>query len=135
MIISHEYNEQKLGELTHRFEQLLRQQEYAHQQEVLELQGSIEYLQEKLVTDREQREALEQELEDANMKLLERSEEMGSIRAELSDLRKEVQELREYKAKHKARTYWMSITYSLCRIYPIDCYSVKCKMWRNLEKN
>ncbi|KIH68347.1 hypothetical protein ANCDUO_01315 [Ancylostoma duodenale] len=101
MRISHEYNEQKLEELTLRFEQLLRQQEYAHQQEVLELQGSIEYLQEKLVTDREQKEALEQGLEDANMKLLERSEEMGSIRAELSDLRKEVQELRAYKAKHR----------------------------------
>ncbi|KAL6742526.1 hypothetical protein Aduo_015670 [Ancylostoma duodenale] len=115
MRISHEYNEQKLEELTLRFEQLLRQQEYAHQQEVLELQGSIEYLQEKLVTDREQKEALEQGLEDANMKLLERSEEMGSIRAELSDLRKEVQELRAYKAKHRVCTSWMNIVCSLFR--------------------
>ncbi|EPB72997.1 hypothetical protein ANCCEY_07918 [Ancylostoma ceylanicum] len=100
MRISNEYNEQKLEELTHRFEQLLRQQEYAHQQEVLELQGSIEYLQEKLVSNREQKEVLEQKLEDANQKILERSEEMGSIRAEVSDLRREVQELRAYKAKH-----------------------------------
>ncbi|VDM77532.1 unnamed protein product [Strongylus vulgaris] len=98
--LSRASNEQKLKELTAQFEHVFRQKQYSHEQELLELQGSVEYLQETLTTTREQKERLEQELEDANVKLLETSEEMGSIRAEVSDLRKEVQVLRAYRDKH-----------------------------------
>ncbi|VDN24680.1 unnamed protein product [Cylicostephanus goldi] len=98
-------NEQKLETLTTRFEDVLRQKEYAHDQEVLELRGSIEYLQETLTATREESERLRQQLDEANFKILERSEDVGNVQAEITDLRQEVQALRAYRDKHRVRLH------------------------------
>ncbi|CAJ0589814.1 unnamed protein product [Cylicocyclus nassatus] len=99
--MSRNSNEQKLETLTTRFEDVLRQNQYAHDQEVLELRGSIEYLQETLTATREESERLRQQLDEANFKILERSEDMGCVQAEITDLRQEVQALRAYRDKHR----------------------------------
>ncbi|VDO73989.1 unnamed protein product [Heligmosomoides polygyrus] len=99
--VASEQSDRRVGDLALRFEQTIRQREGAHLREVTELSGRIEYLQDELRASREMREDLEEQLEVANLELIERSQDMGSIKAEIEDLRREVKELRAYKAKHK----------------------------------
>ncbi|KAK5979566.1 hypothetical protein GCK32_003741 [Trichostrongylus colubriformis] len=99
--IAQERSDRRQEDLTVKFEQSLRQRESAHLREITELHGRIDYLQDELEATREMNGKLEQQLEDANMQLLEWTQNMGSIMAELDDLRKEVEELRLFKAKYR----------------------------------
>ncbi|VDO38274.1 unnamed protein product [Haemonchus placei] len=101
LMIAQERNDRQLEDLTLRLEQTLRQRETSHLREITELHGRIDYLQDQLKESREMNENFERQLENANLELLERSHGMGSTMAEIEDLRKEVKELRLFKAKYR----------------------------------
>ncbi|KJH53415.1 hypothetical protein DICVIV_00353 [Dictyocaulus viviparus] len=96
-----EHNERQMEDLTLMFDQLIRQKECAHQRDVHELQGRIDYIQDELVANRMANEMLQQQLANANSTIVERSQDMGRTMEEIDQLRNEVKQLRSYKKENE----------------------------------